>query len=464
MTSTDQDVRDIFTISRLNAEARAVLEGSFPLLWVEGEISNLASPRSGHLYFSLKDAHAQVRCALFRAKRQLLRFEPANGEQVLARARISCYEPRGDFQLIIEHMEPAGAGSAQRAFEALKKRLQAEGLFDAARKKTLPFFPRHLGVITSASGAAIRDVLKVLRRRAPQIHVTIFPTQVQGKGAADELMDALDIALQWGDCDVLLLTRGGGSIEDLAAFNDERLARMVAAANIPIVSAVGHEIDFTITDFVADRRAPTPSAAAELISPDSPALLQTIAKLSQRMRGNVQRRLALEKQTLSRLEGRLQRGAPAGLLSQQQQRVDGLDLRLLRIMRNMLATRQRELGIRSGRLQAQNPERRLLLLQQRFAGLPERLGQAWHHQQLRRTEHLAATGRQLNAVSPLATMQRGYVVLRGAEDGKVITRAAQLERGDRIQALLADGRAHLRVDKVEPDVEQRPGEDKDGRI
>ena len=240
------------------------------------------------------------------------------------------------------------------------------------------------------------------------------------------------------------------------------MARAIAAAGIPVVSAVGHEIDFTITDFVADRRAPTPSAAAELISPDTPALLQTIAKLSQRTQGNMQRRLALEKQHLARLEDRLQRGAPAGLLRQQQQRVDRLDLRLLRIMRNMLAVRQRELGVQSRHLQTHNPERRLLLLQQRFAGLPERLQHAWHHHQQRRAEHLAANGRQLNAVSPLATMQRGYAVLRGAEDGKVITRAAQLAHGDRIQALLADGRADLRVDKVEPGLAHTPGKDKNG--
>ena len=330
MTASGPDQRDIFSISRLNSEVRAVLEGSFPLVWVEGEISNLASPRSGHLYFSLKDAQAQVRCALFRAKRQLLRFQPANGAQVLARARISFYEPRGDFQLIVEHLEPAGAGSAQREFEALKKRLQSEGLFDNERKKPLPAFPQRLGVITSASGAAIRDVIKVLRRRAPHIAVTIFPAQVQGKGAAEELLEALGIALQRADCDLLLLTRGGGSIEDLAAFNDERLARAVASAGIPIVSAVGHEIDFTITDFVADRRAPTPSAAAELISPDAAALLQTVGKLSQRLQAGVRRRLQVESQHLARLAGRLQRAAPANRLRQQQQRLDGLDLRLLR--------------------------------------------------------------------------------------------------------------------------------------
>ena len=451
MNAADPDTRDIFTISRLNSEARAVLENSFPLLWVEGEISNLASPRSGHLYFSLKDAQAQVRCALFRAKRQLLRFGPANGEKVLARARISFYEPRGDFQLIIEHMEPAGAGSAQREFEALKKRLQAEGLFDTGRKRPLPAFPQRLGVITSPSGAAIRDVIKVLRRRAPQISITIFPAQVQGKGAADELLDALSIALQRADSDLLLLTRGGGALEDLAAFNDERLARAVAAATIPVVSAVGHEIDFTIADFVADRRAPTPSAAAELISPDTPAVLQSVGKLSLRLRGAMRRCLEKQHQHLSRLDGRLQRAAPAHRLRQQQQRLDGLDLRLLRRMRAILAERRRDTGVQSRHLLAHSPSRRLALLKQRFAGLPERMQQAWKQEQRRRSEHLAAAGRQLNAVSPLATMHRGYAVLRRPDDGTVVTRVAQLSPGDRVKAQLADGRLDLSVDRIEPD-------------
>lgn len=271
MTSPSGGNRDVYSISRLNAEARAVLDGSFPLLWVEGEISNLVAARSGHLYFSLKDAHAQVRCALFRGKRQLLRFNPANGDLVLARVRVSFYEPRGEFQLTIESLEPAGAGDAQRAFEELKRRLDAEGLFDSTRKRTLPTHPRRIGVITSPSGAAIRDVLHVLRRRAPQIAVTIIPALVQGRDAAADLHAALQTAIARNDCDVLLLTRGGGSIEDLAAFNDEQLARAIAASPIPVVSAVGHEIDFTIADFVADRRAPTPSAAAELLSPDSDA-------------------------------------------------------------------------------------------------------------------------------------------------------------------------------------------------
>lgn len=449
MTQSDAQNRDIFTISRLNAEVRAVLEGSFPLLWVEGEISNLAAPRSGHLYFSLKDAHAQVRCALFRAKRQLLRFQPADGDQVLARARISFYEPRGDFQLIIEHLEPAGAGSAQRDFEALKRRLQAEGLFDAAGKKELPSFPRRLGVITSPSGAAIRDVLHVLRRRAPYLAVTIFPAQVQGKGASDEIREALETALLRNDCDVLLLTRGGGSIEDLAAFNDERLARTIAAAHIPVVSAVGHEIDFTIADFVADRRAPTPSAAAELISPDTGTLIQGIERHRRRLHAATRRRLLLNQQQLQGVHGRLQRASPGSRLRQQQQRVDGLDLRLLRAWRAQLRQRRQMLEMCTRQLQAHNPSRQLEHLRQRFTALPERLRHALVHQLQRRTELIGALARQLHAVSPLATLQRGYAVLRRPDGGGVISGVAGLARGDTLEALLVDGRLALSVEAVQ---------------
>jgi len=445
MPPLDTQDRDIYSISRLNAEVRAVLEGSFPLLWVAGEISNLAAPRSGHLYFSLKDAHAQVRCALFRAKRQLLRFSPGDGDQVLARARISFYEPRGDFQLIVEHLEPAGAGAAQREFEALRQRLQAEGLFDPARKHPLPTFPRRLGVITSPSGAAIRDVLNVLRRRAPQLAVTIYPAQVQGKGAAEEIREALELALQRADCDVLLLTRGGGSLEDLAAFNDERLARSIAAAAIPVVSAVGHEIDFTIADFVADRRAPTPSAAAELISPDGAALLQAIDRHQGRLRNALQRRLQRDRQQLLRLDGRLQRASPGSRLRQQQQRLDDLDLRLSRGIRHQLQRRGRELEMRTRQLHAHSPARRLQLLRQRFARLPERLQQAYRQQQRQRGERLAALARQLQAVSPLATLQRGYAVLRQADSGAVVASVAGISAGTRLEALLADGRLVLEV-------------------
>lgn len=441
--------RDIFSVSRLNAELRSVIEGSFPLLWVEGEISNLATPRSGHLYFSLKDDHAQVRCALFRNKRQLLRGIPGNGDQVLVRARVSLYEPRGDFQLIIEHLEAAGAGSAQRAFEALKRKLQAEGLFDAAHKRSLPAFARRLGVITSPSGAAIRDVLQVLRRRAPYLPVTLFPAQVQGPAAADDLLAALDVALRRGDCDVLLITRGGGSIEDMAAFNDERLARAIAAAAVPIVSAVGHEIDFSISDFVADRRAPTPSAAAELLSPDGDALQAGLAASQRRLQAALQRHLGGERERLRSLGGRLQRAAPANRLRQQQQRLDALDVRLNRALRQGLLARSARLTAAQRHLLSQGPTQRLTLVQERVNTCVERLHHSWHHRLARRQDRLAAAARQLQALSPLATMERGYSILRQADDGAIVGSVDQVQPGQRLIGLLSNGKLDLQVEGID---------------
>ena len=259
--------RDIYSVSRLNREARAVLEGGFPLLWVEGELSNLAQPASGHIYFSLKDPAAQVRCAMFRSKRLLLGFKPANHQQVLVRARVGLYEGRGDFQLIVEHMEPAGEGALRLAFERLKQKLAAEGLFDAATKQPLPAMPRQVGLITSPTGAAVRDLLTVLERRFPALPVLIYPAQVQGQSAAAELVAALDLANERAECDILILARGGGSLEDLQAFNDEALARAVHRSAIPVVTGIGHEIDLSIADLVADQRGATPSAAAELVAP-----------------------------------------------------------------------------------------------------------------------------------------------------------------------------------------------------
>ena len=449
--STHASGRDIFSVSRLNTEVRAVIEGSFPLLWVEGELSNLAMPRSGHLYFSLKDSHAQVRCALFRGKRQLLRFEPANGDQVLARVRVGFYEPRGEFQLIVEHLEPAGAGSAQRAFEALKAKLQQEGLFDAARKRALPSFPRRLGVITSPSGAAIRDVVQVLRKRAPYLPVTLFPAQVQGDGAAAELSAALQRAIARDDCDVLLLTRGGGSAEDLAAFNDEALARAIAASPIPVVSAVGHEIDVTISDFAADRRAPTPSAAAELISPDTPAVLDRVGALSTRLRRALQRRQGQAGERLLGLQRRLQQVSPRQRLRQQQQQVDSLDLRLAKAMQARLAQDSGRLQALERRLSQCAPHRRVQRLRQRFEGLPQRLVHAWQRQANYQRQHLDGVVRALNAVSPLATLQRGYSVLRTDGASRVVSHTDQVSVGDMLEGLVSDGRLALRVESVSHD-------------
>ena len=266
--SQAESIREIFTVSDLNREARELLEGHFPLVWVEGEISNLARPSSGHIYFSLKDEAAQVRCAMFKMRNRLLNFQPENGQQVLARARISLYEARGDFQLIIEHMEETGDGALRRQFELLKHKLFEEGLFDESHKRELPSLPTRLGVITSPSGAAIRDILSVLKRRFPGIPILIYPVPVQGNEAPPAIIDAIKTAGIRKDCDLLILARGGGSLEDLWAFNDESVARAIYHCPIPVVTGIGHEIDFTIADFVADFRAPTPSAAAEYISPD----------------------------------------------------------------------------------------------------------------------------------------------------------------------------------------------------
>jgi exodeoxyribonuclease VII large subunit len=289
-------------------------------------------------------------------------------------------------------------------------------------------------------------VLKVLRRRAPQLAVTVIPVRVQGSGAAEEILEALQIAAQRADSDVILLTRGGGSIEDLAAFNDERLARAIAAIDIPVVSAVGHEIDFTITDFVADRRAPTPSAAAELISPDTAALKLAIAGQQNRLHQAMRRRLQSGRQELVRLDGRLQRGSPHNRLRQQQQRLDGLDLRLLRAMRTSLQMRRHALGVASLALRSHSPATRLQLLRQRYAALPERLKQAWNQTARHRSDRLTAAARQLHTVSPLATMQRGYTVLRRPMTGEVVSSVAQVSRGAQLEALLSDGRLKLTVD------------------
>ena len=302
--------REVFSVARLNREARAILEGHFPLIWVEGELSNLARPSSGHLYFSLKDEQAQVRCAMFKPRNQLLGFKPDNGMQVLARARVSLYEGRGEFQLIIEHMEEAGDGALRRAFEQLKSKLAAEGLFDAAHKKPLPVLPRRIGVVTSPTGAAIRDILSVLKRRFPAIPVLVYPVPVQGQGAAEKIAGAIRLAAQHGECDVLIISRGGGSLEDLWAFNEEVVARAIYDCALPVVSGVGHEIDFTIADFVADHRAATPSAAAEMVSPDQADWLQQLRGFELRLTQLLRAMLGRNRQQLVWLEQRLQQQEP----------------------------------------------------------------------------------------------------------------------------------------------------------
>jgi len=437
--------REIFSVSRLNRDVRTLLEGSFPLLWVEGEMSNLSRPASGHWYFSLKDDQAQVRCAMFRNRNLSLNFTPSNGVQVLVRARVSLYEARGDFQLIVEHIEEAGFGALQRAFEALKQRLASEGLFDAQRKQPLPRFPRCAGVITSPSGAAIRDVLTTLRRRCPSLPVIVYPVPVQGADAASQIARAVRLANVRAECDVLLLVRGGGSLEDLWAFNEEVLARAVHASAIPIVSGVGHEIDFTIADFVADQRAPTPTAAAELISPAHDDLARTFAELGRRLYRSVANQLSARQQRLVSAEKRLR--DPGRRLQGIAQRLDELELRRIRAQSNLLRHASGRLATLAARLQRHTPLTLLRQHEARRGELQRRLHTTLSHRLAHDRQRLAAASRQLEAVSPLSTLDRGYAIVRRASDGAVVRAASDVAIGARVVARLARGEIECTVDK-----------------
>jgi exodeoxyribonuclease VII large subunit len=392
--------QQIYTVSALNREARMLIDGSFPLLWVEGEISNLRQPSSGHLYFGLKDATAQIRCAMFRMRSQSLTFTPKDGMQVLVRCKASLYEERGEFQLIVESMEEAGDGALRRAFEALKKRLAEEGLFDAARKKLIPKMPKCVGVVTSATGAAIRDILSVLKRRFPSLPVIIYPTQVQGSEAAGQIVRALKWANERKECDVLILTRGGGSLEDLWPFNEEIVARAIFSSEIPIVSGIGHEIDFTIADFVADQRAATPSAAAELVSPDVSEYLQSIKHWQSRLKQLMLTYMRHTQMTLTHLTQRLQH--PGQRLQEQAQRLDNVEQRLAAAMNYRLQNTQQK---------------------------------------------LANLSRALGAVSPLNTLSRGYAIVSKAD--RIESSVKNIQRGDHVNIRLIDGLLNCLVDEIQ---------------
>jgi exodeoxyribonuclease VII large subunit len=442
-----QPQREIYSVSRLNREARAVLEGNFPLLWVEGEISNLARPRSGHIYFSLKDEFAQVRCAMFRMRAVNVTFSPRDGMQVLARVRVGLYEPRGDFQLVVDHMEEAGDGALRRAFEAMKQRLEQEGLFDESRKRPLPAMPRQIGVITSPSGAAIRDILSVLRRRFPAIPVVIYPVAVQGEGAAGEIAAMIHLAGRRNECDVLIVGRGGGSLEDLWAFNEEAVARAIYDSPIPVVSAVGHEVDITIADFVADARAPTPSAAAELLSPDREAWLQRLQRIESRLTQVLRQQMQQRKQQLLWLGKRLKH--PGRRLQENAQRLDELEMRMAQAQRNLLRHNASHLATLQARLERHSPASRLERLKQTQSELQRRLHQAMAHQLRQRQQHLASQARALETVSPLATLSRGYAIVTDAKSDKVLYRSDQVSVGDTVRARLHRGGLLCRVEEIE---------------
>ena len=438
---------DIYSVSRLNSEVRLTLELQFQTLWLQGEVSNFVAAASGHWYFSLKDSAAQVKCAMFKMANRGSSFRPQNGQQVLIRARISVYEPRGEYQLLAEFIESAGAGLLKQQFEQLKAKLQAEGLFDPARKKALPAQVQRVGVITSPTGAAVRDIVTVLKRRAPGIEVIIYPSQVQGETAAAQLRNMLCSAIRRNEVDVLIIGRGGGSLEDLWCFNDELLCRAVAACPIPIVSAVGHEIDFALTDFVADVRAPTPSAAAELVSPDQSHLLARIMRLRSALIQAQRARMQHAAPKLLNLSQRLLALHPKRRLQQQQQRLDELQLRLSITIKRSVQNAQQQQQYLDKSLRQLSPVKTLLAHTQHITQLERRLINAQQLQLKQSKQQLAQLSSQLNTVSPLATLARGYSITFDDKQ-QVVTSSSQLKAGDKVAVKLAAGGFDAQVIKL----------------
>jgi exodeoxyribonuclease VII large subunit len=437
--------RDIYSVSRLNREVRVLLERGFGSIWLEAEISNLAKPGSGHWYFSLKDATAQVRCCMFRQRNMLCAFAARDGQKVLVRARLGLYEPRGEYQLVVDYMEDSGLGALKRQFEELSAKLAAEGLFAPERKRALPMIPKRIGVITSPTGAAIRDILHVLGRRFSAVPVLIYPVAVQGAAAAAEIAAAVRTAGRRAECDVLILARGGGSLEDLWAFNDAALARAIVASPIPIVSGIGHEIDFTIADFAADVRAPTPSAAAEIAVPDGEEWLASLARLAQRLRRGLKRRVEAQRERLRWLIGRAALVSPSARLAQQTQRLDDLEQRMFRALRQILADRRSALGERRSRLWQASPVARVRSTAARQAALYARLRAAALASLHLARERLSPLVRTLNAVSPLATLDRGYAIVSRV-GGAIVRSAAEVSPGTPIEVRLAVGKIRAKVE------------------
>ena len=436
---------DIYSVSRLNREAKILMETTFPRIRVEGEISNLVCPASGHIYFTLKDDRTQVSSAMFKSRGQRLKFKPTEGMQVIVTARVSLYEPRGNFQLIVDNIEEMGDGVLQRAFEALKQRLKQEGLFASDNKQVIPAFPACIGVITSPTGAAIRDILTVLQRRFPATRVIIYPTLVQGKQAAGQIAAMIQTADQRAECDVLLLSRGGGSLEDLWPFNEEIVAHAVFSCTTPIVSAVGHEIDFVISDFVADQRCPTPSAAAELLSQDQQDWLYTLAEKNKRLQTLITQILQSYQQQLQQLQHRLQQLHPGKILQQQAQRLDEMEQRLVINMRHNLQKNQARLRENSAILHQHTPWHSICQMQQWRQELKHRLQQAMQRQLTTLQQQIATLAHTLDTVSPLATLQRGYSITLRLPERQVVTSSSQLNKGDQLETRLAIGSVQSQV-------------------
>ncbi|WP_151669605.1 exodeoxyribonuclease VII large subunit [Nitrincola schmidtii] len=428
------------SVSQLNREAKRLLEASFSLIRVEGELTNFARPASGHWYFTLKDPQAQVRCAMFRNRSQLLSFRPKEGDQVIVTAKVSLFEGRGDFQLICEQMMPSGEGQLQKAFEQVKQELSQRGFFDPARKRPLPKHPRRIGVITSATGAAIHDILHVLQRRFPNLPVNLYPSAVQGAEAADQLVAALALANRHAECDVLIIGRGGGSLEDLWPFNEVRVAEAILRSAIPVVSAVGHETDTTISDLVADYRAPTPSAAAEVLSPDQQALFDRLMQHQRSLIRQISRHLQQAQQGLDLQQLRLKH--PGERLTQQAQQLTQIESTLIRLQQQQLIHAWKSVSQTEQRLDRQTPKFTQQAL--RLSQLRVQLKQRMESQMTSHRYVLQQTARRLNSISPLATLDRGFSLLMDHQ-GQVIQSVTQATTGDILQAKLKDGVLNCQV-------------------
>lgn len=439
----------IFTVSRLNQTVRTLLEREMGQVWITGEISNFTQPASGHWYFTLKDDTAQVRGAMFRNSNRRVTFRPQHGQQVLVRASVTLYDPRGDYQIIVESMQPAGEGLLQQKYEQLKAALQAQGLFDQQFKKPLPSPAHSVGVITSKTGAALHDILQVLKRRDPSLPVVIYPTAVQGDDAPGQIVRAIERANARQECDVLIVGRGGGSLEDLWSFNDERVARAIFASQIPVVSAVGHETDVTIADFVADLRAPTPSAAAEMVSRNQLELLRQIQSVQQRLEMAMDFFIANRTRRFTQLNHRLQQQHPQLRLARQQTVLEKLRQRMRFALDNQLKQAVQRNGRLAQRLNQQNPQPRILRAQTRIQQLEYRLAENLRAQLSETRERFGNAVTHLEAVSPLSTLARGYSVTTAA-DGNVLKQARQVKTGDTLTTRLADGWVESEVKSVQP--------------
>jgi len=429
--------RDTLSVSQLNRRAKMLLETQLPLLWIEGEISNFSRPASGHWYFTLKDSSAQVRCAMFKGRNSRAKFEPQQGQQVTLRARVSLYEGRGDYQLIAEYIEETGSGALERAFETLKQQLNDEGLFAAEHKQTLPEYPQRVALITSPSGAAVRDIISVFARRYPLTELVILPVLVQGVDAPRQIVRALQIANRMRAIDAIILGRGGGSLEDLWAFNDETLARTISHSKVPVISAVGHETDFTIADFVADHRAPTPSAAAEILSPDGEELLSAFDGFQALIEEAIWRKLEQFERHLKHLQARLRH--PGDRLNSWSQQLDGLEIRLTQSIQNNLNKGQHRLQQLTLRQSQYHPQTQLHELQQQLTHLQRRLRHELNTHLQQQKQRLGKACQLLNTVSPLNTLERGYALVTDS-NGRILTRAQDVKKGDLLETQLAQGK------------------------